>query len=169
MSQQCPGLRYNLVPLTWQQLSNLALISMRTILVPLTAWDFQDSSIVPRIPPITGAWLICMIREIGPKKKKKQGWRAVVTFSWHFPRWSYLLIKPNFQKQAGQRMKANHQLHNIINSHSHRILLYYYYEYCFLPAFKSGYQTCTQKHICTVMLIFLFGRPRTTKHPVLEK
>ena len=72
MSQQCPGLRYNLVPLTWQQLSNLALISMRTILVPLTAWDFQDSSIVPRIPPITGAWLICMIREIGPKKKKRK-------------------------------------------------------------------------------------------------
>lgn len=113
MSQQCPGLRYNLVPLTWQQLSNLALISVRTILVPLTAWDFQDSSIVPRIPPMTGAWLICMIREIGPKKKK-QCWRAVVSFSWHFPRWSCLLIKPNLQKQAGQRMKANHQLHNIV-------------------------------------------------------
>ena len=94
-----------------------------------------------------------MIREIGQKKKKR--WRAVVSFSCHFPRWSCLLIEPDLQKQAGQRMKANHQLHNTV---IHMVTEFYsiiIMNIVFYQLLKSGYQTCSQRYICTFMLIFL--------------
>lgn len=112
---------------------------------------FQESPhwLVPNLFVLLGRW------------HKKDTGVEILLFSVTYQDWVVCFIYPNLRMEAGQRMKANHQLHNIL---IHMTIAFYSIIILsiVLTAFKAFGDPNSDFRVS-------FCRPTTIKHPVLEK